>query len=398
MKNVLFVTSRQSDARELFYRTRGVWNVSRVSDAANAPTLIETRRFDLVFFDLALTGAYAPDLLRRILSVATHPPVIILSREYSFNFLKMAQREGVCGFMHIPYATKALIASVERFLEVSRGALRPEDPIAFDPDAGESALAVGDSAGERADSDICHASIDSVLLGKSAQISAVRAKILDYRRRTEPLMIYGETGTGKDLVARLVHRNSPVAAGPYTVCNVSCIPASLAESLLFGTVKGSFTDSRESPGVFEVSNAGTLFLDEVGELDVALQPKFLRVIEDKTVTRLGSTLGKRIDFRLVCATNRRMDELVASGRFRADLFHRIDVLRIQIPPLREHPEDIPSLASSVLRGYRKVLSMGALDMLLAHGWPGNVRELFNCVTRAACDARSEVIFPENVRF
>ena len=133
-------------------------------------------------------------------------------------------------------------------------------------------------------------------------------------------------------------------------------------------------------------------------MDISLQPKFLRVLEDKTVTRVGSFKGNKVDFRVICATNRRLIDAVREGCFRSDLYYRLDVLRVSIPPLREHPEDIPILCAPVLATYQKNLSLGALDKLHAHFWPGNVRELFNCISRAACDSRTDVIYPDQILF
>jgi len=384
LKNVLFITSRKEDIRELFYKTQSVWKVSSLTNNKDAPSFIESHSLDLVFLDLAMTGCYAPDLLRQLVSLPNHPPIVILSRESSFRFQAFALKTGASGYLPIPYMGPMLINSVERLFESNT----------LDTDA-ETA---GDSADPSYQKDRDETKLAAVLRGKSRQMAAVRKSIIDYRTRVEPLIIYGETGTGKDLVASLVHRNSPVSTGPYNVMNVSCIPSSLAESTLFGTVQGSFTGACNSPGLFESSHQGTLFLDEIGELDTSLQPKFLRVLEDKTVMRVGSFKGKKVDFRLICATNRKLHEMVSEGRFRSDLFYRIDVLRVSIPPLREHPEDIPMLCAPVLAGYRKTLSLASLDKLHAHSWPGNVRELFFCLSRAACDSRTDVIYPDQILF
>jgi len=384
LKKVLFITSCKEDVRVLFYKTRGAWKVSSLTESKEAPAFVGTHSFDLVFLDIAMTGCYAPDLLMQLVSIPHHPPVVILSREYSFRFLDFAINAGASGYVHIPYTGAALICTVERLFEARASITLPETVL--------------DSSAPAYQRDRDEINLADVLQGKSRQMEAVRKAIIGYRKRIEPLIIYGETGTGKDLVARLVHRYSPVSQGPYNIMNVSCIPATLAESTLFGTVQGSFTGACNSPGLFESSNQGTLFLDEIGELAIGLQPKFLRVLEDKTVTRVGSFSAKKVDFRLVCATNRRMDDAVSEGFFRSDLFHRIDVLRVSIPPLREHPEDIPLLCAPLLSGYQKTLSLGALDKLHMHSWPGNVRELFNCLTRAACDSRTEVIYPDQILF
>jgi len=384
LKNILFITSRKEDVRELFYKTQSVWRVSSLTNNKDAPSFIEAHAFDLVFLDIALTGCYAPDLLRQLVSLPHHPPIVILSRENSFRFLSFALNSGASGYLPIPYTAAMLINTVEKLFESRLSVTSTET--------------AGDSADPLYQKDRDETKLAAVLRGKSRQMVAVRKSIIDYRTRDEPLMIYGETGTGKDIVARLVHQYSPVSTGPYNVINVSCIPSSLAESTLFGTVQGSFTGACNSPGLFESSHQGTLFLDEIGELDISLQSKFLRVLEDKTVMRVGSFQGQKVDFRLICATNRKLQEAVNEGRFRPDLFYRVDVLRVSIPPLREHAEDIPMLCAPVLAGYRKTLSLASLDKLHAHSWPGNVRELFFCLSRAACDSRTDVIYPDQILF
>lgn len=373
MLKVLFVTSRHGDVRELFYKTRGIWRVSTVHEPSDAPQTIASASFDLILFDLALTGAFSPDLLRHICSEPRHPPVCVLSREYAFSFQDMAASAGALGYFHIPYDIPILVSRINRILEASSYSTAK----AIDCDGALSG---------------------SPLLGKSPVMEQLRATIRAFGPRTEPVLIIGETGSGKDLAARLIHQNSPVSSGPFIVQNVSCIPATLAESLLFGTTRASYTGSQDRKGLFEDAHKGSLFLDEIGELDPFLQPKFLRVLEDKKVSRVGSTETTKVDFRLICATNRNMAEAVRKGEFRLDLFQRIDVLRLEIPPLRERPEDIPLLAAFQLQGYQKVLSHHALEKLHAYRWPGNVRQLFNCLVRAACSAQSEVIHSDQIRF
>jgi len=383
MLKVLFVTSRHGDVRELFYKTRGIWRVSTVREPSDAPQTIASASFDLILFDIALTGAFSPDLLRHICSEPRHPPVCVLSREYAFAFQNMAASAGALAFFHIPYDIPILVSRINRILE------------AFPAQTGAM---MGGNESDPGDADCGGTLSGSPLLGKSPVMEQLRATIRAFRPRTEPVLIIGETGSGKDLAARLIHQNSPVSSGPFIVQNVSCIPATLAESLLFGTTRASYTGSQDRKGLFEDAHKGSLFLDEIGELEPFLQPKFLRVLEDKEVSRVGSTGTTKVDFRLICATNRNMAESVRKGEFRLDLFQRIDVLRLEIPPLRERPEDIPLLAAFHLQSYQKVLSHHALEKLHAYRWPGNVRQLFNCLVRAACSAHSEVIHSDHIRF
>lgn len=372
MRRILHVTSIASDTRRLVYESRANWSIVTPAMPQRSLELLQSESFDFVLFDIAVTGVWIPDLIAAIASIPSHPPLFILSREYTFGFLQFSRDIGTCGYFHIPYDFRALKERIDRFFQM-RAIPTPAKNGSIDRLADE-------------------------ILGKSDAMKRLRAEIVSLRNKKEPVLIRGETGSGKDLVARLLHRHSPVSAGAYTVSNVSCLPGALAESLLFGTVRGSFTDSVDAPGLFEQADGGTLFLDEIGELELSLQPKLLRVIEDRKVARLGSARKKTVDFRLICATNRNLEEMVAQGTFRADLYYRIDVIRLEIPPLRAHPEDIPVLAASWLSGKSKILSSNALDKLHGYRWPGNVRQLYGCLSRAALACDGEVIYPDQIRF
>jgi len=204
------------------------------------------------------------------------------------------------------------------------------------------------------------------------------------------IMLEGETGTGKEVSAEAIHRGSRRRDKPFLVVDCGAMPPNLLESELFGHERGAFTGAVASrPGVFETAHGGTVFLDELGEMPLALQPKLLRVLETGQVTRLGSTETRQINFRLVAATNRRLDDEVQAGRFREDLFYRVRVFNLNIPPLRDRPEDVAPLVSHHLaqlaardRRPTPVISQRALEKLLRHRWPGNVRELVNVLERA----------------
>ena len=385
MKKVLFVTSRREDLRELFYRSRGVWSVSGVSEPAGVINLVGSESYDFVLFDIAQTGLCATDFLSRLSSLPRHPPVFILSREYSFRFFKFAELCGIAGYFRIPYSIDRLVSSIDRFFEAP-------------PDLCDSVCESRPEYGSAGSYDSTKDSLERALLGKSPLIENVRSRILKFRHSLEPVLITGETGSGKDLVARLIHRNSSVSTGPFAAQNMSCVSSSLAESQLFGSVPGGFTDARSNPGVFERADGGSLFLDEIGELDYGLQPKLLRVLEDGEVTRLGASKTRKVHVRLICATNRNLADDAEMRRFRADLLYRIDVLRLHLPPLRDRPEDIPVLAASFLSKYRKRLSVGALDKMQRHDWPGNIRSLFGCLARATGESPSEVIQPDHILF
>src|SRR6266850_1943864 len=236
----------------------------------------------------------------------------------------------------------------------------------------------------------------SDLLGESAGIRAVREKVARLlerpadSRRLPPILIQGETGTGKGLLARMIHRSGPRPDGPFVDVNCPAIPETLLEAEMFGFERGAFTDARRSkPGLFQAAHRGTIFLDEIGLLPEALQAKLLKVLEDRVVRRLGATRDEPVDVWIVSATNEDLTVAVQQRRFREDLYHRLAVLTVALPPLRERAGDVMQLAEHFLARTcadygvpRKTLSTDACAALVAHRWPGNVRELSNVLERA----------------
>jgi DNA-binding NtrC family response regulator len=371
---VFYVTSCAADARALVYRTRNFWRVTHSVDLPSSVRTVSENAFDLLLFDIGLTGCNAEDLLHSLTALSFCPPVFIMSREQSFPLVVLACNTGALDYFHLPCDIAHVINTVNNKLIAS--GLHPC-----------SASAMEESDRQCAE-----------LIGTSSAMRSLRREIFRLRVSDAPVLIRGESGSGKDVAARLLHRNSPASSGPFEALNMGCIPVDLAESLLFGTVRGSFTGSVDSAGAIEQSDGGTLFLDEVAEMGLPVQAKLLRVLEDHMVRKLGSTRSRLVDFRLVCATNRDLEEMTVLKEFRQDLLYRIDVIRIYVPPLREHPEDIPLLAKRVLSSYPKALSSGALERLYAHDWPGNVRQLFSCLTRAVSLASGDIIHPDEIRF
>ncbi len=408
MENVLFVTSRAADGRELACRASKSWSVTVPPDPADSPSFVASGLYDFAFFDIALTGAFVPDLLRGTLAARAGFKVFVLTREYAPCFRELARASGANGFFLIPYSFADLRRRVEEALgkrvvsELPPSAAR-EATVGYGAGPGLFPVSNGTaSAGCARPSSPGGADLSPPrdrLVGESGTMISLRARIVDLAGSDSAVLIKGETGSGKDLVARLIHEGSRVASGPFVPCNVSCIAATLAESALFGSSKGSYTGSvTDIKGLFEEADGGTLFLDEIGELDLSLQPKFLRVLEEGVVKRLGSPTPRRVRFRLICATNRDLPAMVAARRFRADLFYRLDVLRVAVPPLREHPDDIPALARRCLGPYRKGLSPRAVEKLKAYHWPGNVRQLFNCLARAACETPGNEVDHHHISF
>jgi two-component system, NtrC family, response regulator AtoC len=245
------------------------------------------------------------------------------------------------------------------------------------------------------------ASLTGDIVGLEGSLAAVYRTLRMASATRESILFTGETGTGKEVAARLAHSLSAYASGPFMKLNCGAIPEALIESELFGHAKGAFSGAAsDREGKVELADGGTLFLDEIGELGEAMQTRFLQVLEEKTVERVGSNKRRRIDFRLMCATNRDLDADIASGRFRKDLYFRIETIKVELPPLRERPGDIPAFALSILDAYcaelgrpRLRLSSEALDQLASYSWPGNVRELENVLKRAVVlsDPRAAVL-------
>jgi transcriptional regulator with PAS, ATPase and Fis domain len=237
----------------------------------------------------------------------------------------------------------------------------------------------------------------SRIIGASEQITDLRRQVERFAATEESVLICGETGTGKELIAELLHGLSSRRAGPFVAINCAAVPDTLAESEFFGTAKGAYTGAGEArSGLIESACSGTLFLDEFGELSPSLQPKLLRTLDRRTYRRVGSCKEERADVRIIAATNRNLEELIQTGGFRADLFHRINVLNILTPPLREHRNDIPFLVGEVLGmllapGTSIKVSAAAMTKLISAPWPGNVRELKNTMRRALALCNDELI-------
>ncbi|PKO58612.1 MAG: nif-specific transcriptional activator NifA, partial [Betaproteobacteria bacterium HGW-Betaproteobacteria-19] len=242
-----------------------------------------------------------------------------------------------------------------------------------------------------------HFGFDSII-GHTAVMRKVFDQVRQVAKWNTTVLVRGETGTGKELIAQAIHYNSPRAAGPFVKLNCAALPENLLESELFGHEKGAFTGAlTQRKGRFETADAGTLFLDEIGEISSSFQAKLLRVLQEGELERVGGVRTLRVDVRVIAATNRDLELEVEAGKFREDLFYRLNVMPIMLPPLRERVEDIPEIASFLVGKVAKMqgrplsITDSALRILLHHAWPGNVRELENCIERAAVMSEDGVI-------
>ena len=240
---------------------------------------------------------------------------------------------------------------------------------------------------------------ENVVFGQSEAMQALRSRLTKVAGANVPVLIHGESGTGKDIIARLVHALSPWKSGPFVKVNCPAIPGTLLESELFGYERGAFTGAYGAkPGRVEMAHRGSLFLDEISELDMSLQSKLLQLLQDGQFCRIGAQADKRVEVRVVCATNRRLEEEIENGTFRQDLFYRINVVNLHMPPLRERRNDIAGLVSYFLDYYNRKynckarpLSPELMDVLQKYHWPGNIRELENLMKRYVILGSEEVI-------
>jgi two-component system response regulator HydG len=337
--------------------------------------------FDALLTDLAMPGTSGLDLCVRALEIEPELPVIVVTGHADLEAAVSAMRVGAYDFITKPVDTKLLIHAIERAVEHRK---------------------LGREV-KRLRRELARAQGTGKIVGRSRPIRAVYDLIGRVAVTEAPVLILGESGTGKELVARAIHEASPRAQGPFVALNCAAVPPSLIESELFGHVKGAFTDARRSrDGLFVQANGGTLFLDEVADLPLELQPKLLRALQEQEVRPVGGSEEIGFDARIITATNADLEARVEADRFRGDLMYRIDVVRIELPPLRDRGRDILLLAQHFLEKYgaedgtSRTLAEDAAAKLLAYDWPGNVRELENCIQRALAMARHEQIVVDDL--
>ncbi len=340
------------------------------ANLAEAHAFLERGDYRLCLTDMRLPDGDGLELVAHI--QAEHPglPVAVISAYGSIDTAIRALKLGAFDFVTKPVELKALHALVKSALRV-------------DNEAGEG----GKAPGERD------------LIGASPAMVQLRGQIEKLARSQAPVFIHGESGTGKEVIARLIHSSGPRAAGPFVPVNCGAISPELMESEFFGHVKGSFTGAAaDKQGLFQAAQGGTLFLDEIAELPLAMQVKLLRAIQERAVRPVGAHAEQNVDVRILSASHRDLSAFVADGKFRQDLFFRINVITLEVPPLRDRTQDIPALATHLLARLaqregcaRRSLSHDALDALRRHPFPGNVRELENLLERACALCDSEQI-------
>lgn len=376
LMEILLVEDNPADARllkEMLMDSslKGRFTIAHAQSMKEAAGRLTKERFDVVLLDLMLPDSEGLATFMRVRKSFPSIPVVLLTGLSDENLAAQAVREGaqdylVKGQVAPGLLARSLVYAIERNLSERSGRATEKS-----------------SAGPR---------LRPEMVGTSTALGEVKSLIATVSKTSNTsVLITGETGTGKELVANSIHYSSSRSDGPFIKLNCSAIPDTLMEAELFGYEKGAFTDARQGKkGLFELADGGTIFLDEIGDMDIRLQPKLLQILENRTLRKLGGVEDVKIDVRVIAATNVDLSEMVRARRFREDLFYRLNVMVIELPPLRERKEDILPIARHFLRDGAdaagsiapKSLDQGAIDMLLNYDWPGNIRELKNVIERA----------------
>jgi len=348
-------------------------------NAARAVELLRTESFDVILSDVVMPGRSGLELLEDLKKAGVKTPIVLISGQANIEMAVKATKLGALDFLEKPLSTEKLLVTVENALRLSR----------LEDENRELRQRLGKHE----------------LLGSGPAMKKLLAQIDRVAASETRVCILGETGTGKELVARAIHEKSPRREHPFITLNCAAVPAELIESELFGHEKGAFTSAAvRHVGKFEQADGGTLFLDEIGDMPVAMQAKLLRVLEEGEVERVGGDKPIKVNVRVVVATHRNLEDLVKQNAFRRDLFHRIYVFPLTLPPLRERPEDFTGLVTHFARqvaaqnGWKeKIFTEEAIGELRKYGWPGNVRELRNVVERLILLASDENVAAADVR-
>jgi two-component system, NtrC family, response regulator PilR len=374
----VLVIDDERDIRELLTITLGRMGleVDSASNVGEAKERLAENQYALCFTDMRLPDGSGQEIIEVIAVQCPETPVAMITAYGNVDAAVNALKAGAFDFVSKPVDINMLRRLVQTALKLREGK-RAETP----------------SAGA------------ARMLGDSPAIATLRTTIGKLARSQAPVYISGESGVGKELVARLIHEEGPRANGPFVPVNCGAIPSELMESEFFGHKKGSFTGAQaDKDGLFQAAQGGTLFLDEVAELPVHMQVKLLRVIQEKAVRPIGGRAEIPVDVRVLSATHKNLGKLVESGLFRQDLYYRINVIELRVPPLRERREDVPKLAGRVLErlaadgGHAPAkLTPDALSALLSYGFPGNVRELENVLERAVALCENNTITPADLR-
>lgn len=383
MPNILVVDDKDS-MRNMLVTTLSEegHRVDGASDGNKAVDLVNNKSYDLVLTDLKMPEVDGLQLLSRIKDVDEETAVILMTAYGTIEDAVAAMKSGAYDFITKPFDTEHLCVLVNRALENRR--LLAENTMLREE------LLEGSGFGD--------------IIGSSSKMKEICGLVNKVAASEASVLLTGESGTGKELFARAIHSLSNRKEKPYITINCAAIPGELLENELFGSEKGAFTGAHaRKMGKFEIANSGTIFLDEIGDMDISLQAKLLRVLQQRNFERLGGTKTVDVDVRVIAATNMDLPELIKAKKFREDLFYRLSVFPVHIPPLRERPDDMIELAEHFIARFckdmkkpLKSISKEATDLLAKYHWPGNVRELQNTMERAVILAEGKKITPDHL--
>jgi len=384
MAGSILVVDDEKGQREILQTilSREGYRVVAVPGAREAQARLDEEEFDLILTDLKMQGMSGMELMERVLTANPRQCVVMMTAHGTVDSAVEAMKKGAFDYLEKPLEREDLLLTMQRAFE-------------------HIALLRENQALHRK---LAETMTVPNIIGEHPKIKEVFRIINKIAPTGSTVLIYGESGTGKELVARAIHDGSPRKEKPFFAINCAAIPDTLIESELFGHEKGSFTGAgTREIGIFEAANGGTVFLDEIGEMNVGMQAKLLRAIQEKEIRRVGGKVNVPVDVRIISATNKDLEAEIRRGQFREDLFYRLNVIRIPLPPLRERGSDIATLADFFVRKYSAVsgiplkgISKPALKLLLNYGWPGNVRQLESVIERGVLMAESNFIEPEDL--
>jgi two-component system response regulator AtoC len=379
MRKILIVDDEASVRDSLRMIFKKDYQVIVAGNAADALIKVQSEEPDLIFLDIIMPEKDGMQALREIRAMQAQTQVVMLTATKTLKTAVDAMKLGAYDYITKPF-------DVEELKIIAHKALENRD------------LRIENRRLQEEVEERYH--FDNII-GKSKEMREIYGTIRQIGEKNSTVLIHGESGTGKELVARAIHYNSPRRNKPFIAVNCAAIPENLIESELFGHEKGAFTDAQNRRiGHFELAHQGTLFMDEVSELSLPTQAKILRALQEREFVRVGGGKTISVDVRLISATNKNLEEMMANGTFRSDLYYRINVVPLTLPPLRKRKEDIPLLVKHFLEKHagvdKKKITPEAMDILVAYDWPGNVRELENIIERIVVLTSSEVISPDEV--
>ncbi|MGA1863271.1 sigma-54 dependent transcriptional regulator [Deferribacter thermophilus] len=359
------------------------FEVHTALNGTDAIDLLKKNKFNIIFLDYKLGEENGLDVLRSIKSIDQEVPVVMMTAYGKNNVVLESIKLGAIEYIVKPVEPEYIIQIVNKFAQIRDHEICPKNSSKLDFDSFN----------------------DELFIGSSKSVRDVMIMVAGVAETNYPVLVTGESGTGKELIVKLIHKYGNRKDKPFIPINCAAIPEELLESELFGYEKGAFTGADKSKmGKFEIADGGTLFLDEIGDMPLDLQAKLLRVLQDGAIERLGSNKLKKVDVRIVAATNKDLKDLIQKGQFREDLYYRLNVVNINLPPLRERKDDIKELTIYFTIKYSKELNKNicciedeVFDILQEYDWPGNVRELENVIRKAVLITKDNHIKPEDIK-